>query len=212
MNIQLVKTIYILLGTISIGVISSMTRIYTVTTLAKSSLKLANFVDNKITFIGVIHHEISHALLAFISGAKIVKVNLFNFNIKGGNLGSVVYYPRGPLVIQLLQHSLAGLAPIICGSTTLALIYKYMIVGNTFKDNIFWIGIVLLMQISYHMSLSKSDIKAAIIGIPILFIVIYILNTILVIDIEILMGFYKTILGILCINIIITFILGLILK
>lgn len=36
--------------------------------------KFAQFIDSKLTFIGVIHHELSHMLLAVITGGKSEKL------------------------------------------------------------------------------------------------------------------------------------------
>ena len=212
MSIQLQQTIYILLGTILVGVMASLIRGYTVRSFARVSGGLARFIDTKLTFIGVIHHEVSHALLAFLSGAKVRKVKLFSFSTASGNLGEVIYSPRGPWLLKRLQDSLAGLAPIICGSVTLAIIYNYLILGNTFRDSHLWVGVLLVMQISYHMSLSKSDIKASIVGIPVLFVVIYILTNVLTIDTITIVNYYKLVIGVLGINFIIALLVRLISK
>ena len=202
MNIQLQQTLFIMTLTMAVGVFASIVRKYTVRSLARVSSGLARYVDTKLTFIGVIHHEASHALLAFISGAKLINVRLFNISVYNGNLGGVTYSPRGPWVIKRLQDSLSGMAPIICGSITLAVIYNYLIVGNTFKDANFWVGIIVIMQISYHMTLSKADINTSINGIPVLFMVMYIVAYIKKINIEILFDFYKIVFGAMSINLV----------
>ncbi len=202
MNIQLQQTLFIMTLTMAVGVFASIVRKYTVRSLARVSSGLARYVDTKLTFIGVIHHEASHALLSFISGANLINGRLFKFRVYNGNLGGVTYSPRGSWVIKRLQDSLSGMAPIICGSITLAVIYNYLIVGNTFKDANFWVGIIVIMQISYHMTLSKADINTSINGIPVLFMVMYIVAYIKKINIEILFDFYKIVFGAMSINLV----------
>ena len=51
------------------------------------------FIFNRLTFIGVFHHELSHALLATVTGAKVTKIVFFHPD--GDRLGYVTYstYP-----------------------------------------------------------------------------------------------------------------------
>ena len=39
---------------------------------------VAFFVRNRLTFIGTVHHELSHDLFATLSGAKVTKIELFH--------------------------------------------------------------------------------------------------------------------------------------
>lgn len=38
---------------------------------------VAFFIRNRLTFLGTVHHELAHALFAFVSGAKVTKIELF---------------------------------------------------------------------------------------------------------------------------------------
>ena len=67
------------------------------------------------TFIGVIHHELSHALFGFLSGARIIEMNLYKPNKKTGELGHVVSVPRGNIFFQGLQKALVSIAPVVMG-------------------------------------------------------------------------------------------------
>ena len=121
--------------------------------------KVGEFLINRFTFIGVIHHELSHAFMALLCGAQVTEVSIFKF--KGDTLGNVKFIPRGPKPFRDLQMCLAALAPAICGMGSLYLMfyflnYKMVLVG--------WKLVLLIyMEISIllHMTLSSVDIKAA---------------------------------------------------
>ena len=53
----------------------------------------ALFIMNGLTFVGTIHHELSHALYALITGAKVTNVEVFK--PKDDRLGCVEFIPRG---------------------------------------------------------------------------------------------------------------------
>lgn len=63
--------------------------------------------DTRLTYIGVIHHELSHAFLAILTGAKVLKISLAKKGtVHNGQLGSVTFAPRGPKVIRNIQCTL----------------------------------------------------------------------------------------------------------
>lgn len=130
--------------------------------------KLTLFIINRLTFIGTIHHELAHALLAFLSGAKIVKIKLLEF--KGNNLGSVQYIPRGNIITKSVQHTLSAYAPVICGFITELVLWMYW----NFSENV-WLNILkiyLMFSIFIHMTMSKQDIQMCLKGLPICIVLI----------------------------------------
>ena len=85
----------------------------------------ANLI-NYITFVGVMHHELSHALLAFLSGAKVTEIKLFRIHHNDGALGYVAYAPRGNFILQSIQKVVTSIAPIICGFISCSLLFLYV--------------------------------------------------------------------------------------
>lgn len=118
----------------------------------------ANLI-NYVTFVGVMHHELSHALLAFLTGAKVTKIKLFRIHHKDGALGYVAYATRGNFILQSIQKVATSIAPIICGFISSYLLWLY--VRPVATENIWSLRLFyyVLVSIILHMSLSKQDIK-----------------------------------------------------
>lgn len=139
----------------------------------------ANLI-NYVTFIGVVHHELSHALLAFLTGAKVTEIKGFRIHHKDGRLGYVTYAPRGNFIMMSIQKVFSSVAPILMGFVSCGLLYVYVL---PMAEASIW-GICLFyyvfLSIVLHMSLSKQDIqvmKGGIIVVILLFtIVFYMLN------------------------------------
>lgn len=141
---------------------------------------ITNLLFNWISFVGVIHHELSHALFAIITGAKVTKIELFKPN--GYSLGSVSFIPRGNLMMRSIQNSVSAVGPVLLGCITEYVIYKF-ILPNT---RVGWQkGIILYLMISIflHMTMSLPDIKCWLKGVPVCFIITFILVIIFKIDI-----------------------------
>ena len=194
-------SITIIAITLFIGAVASLIRNLVVRICARSfGNKFSALVDSKITFIGVLHHEISHALVAFILGAKIVNCKLYE--VKSRTLGHVDIIPRGGIVLESIQKGMCGLAPVICGILSNYALYHFFLSGLDKVEIKSFLAILLMVQISYHMSISKQDLLVALKGLPILWIVaviiIYIVN--IRFNIEDTVTFLITIGGILCIN------------
>lgn len=138
--------------------------------------KTADIIMNYMMFIGVIHHEIAHTVVAFLTGCKIGKINLYRPNKRNGTLGSVEYYNTGNVVMQGIQNTLTPIAPVILGILSICLLNKYVIdirPENWYKTIIIYIEVCIFL----HMQLSRADIKIFIKGmiimIPILYVVLY---------------------------------------
>lgn len=132
--------------------------------------KAALFVRNRLTFPGILHHELSHAFFALISGAKITKVKLFK--LKGQQLGFVEFVPRGNAFMRAVQLMLTGIAPIVCGAATLCLLswlwryrcalpWQYILLGYLF------------VSVFFHLNMSEQDIKNSLKGIPVMVVICF---------------------------------------
>lgn len=131
--------------------------------------KLSRFLINWVTFIGVVHHELAHALFAFLTGAKITEVHLFK--PEGKTLGSVTYISRGNIVFKSIQRTLTSIAPVICGCfSSYGLAYLLL----NFSIPVWGRGLIFytLISIITHMSMSKQDVKVMLKGVPIVYILV----------------------------------------
>ncbi|MBO5386632.1 MAG: M50 family metallopeptidase [Lachnospiraceae bacterium] len=141
--------------------------------------KIGYIIANYITFPGVIHHELSHAFVAFITGAKIAKIELFKIPSKsGGALGTVSFIPRGPKLLQSIQLTVTPLAPIPFGLLTLKIIYNFIKVTELNLGTMIVITYIMI-SILLHMKLSKQDIKTSLKGLPLTSLLILIITYII---------------------------------
>lgn len=131
---------------------------------------------NRVAFIGVVHHELSHLLLGVLTGAKPTKVTLFK--PQGDNLGSVQFRCRGNIILRSIQGTLIAVAPTICGIFTCLGIIS-MLRNMTLPLYIVVLLIYVLVSVFFHMTMSKQDIKVMLKGYPIVFILILIVVSIL---------------------------------
>jgi len=168
------NTIFILALVIGIGLLLNTFKMKILDLLCKLfGKKVGEFMVNRLTFIGVIHHELSHAFMALICGAQVTEVSIFKF--KGDTLGNVKFISRGPKMFRDLQMCFAALAPAICGISTLYLMSYFI---NMRCDLVWWEWIILIyieLSVLLHMTLSKVDIKAAFRGMFTTLTIIYII-------------------------------------
>ena len=156
----------VIISMVAVAIAASFIRKYCVDSFAVGwSIKASRFIDSKLTFIGVIHHEISHTLLAVLTGAKIKRFSLFN--LTGDKLGEVIITTRGPKLLQSIQLTASAFAPVICGVFSIYYIGRYSLIGEL--EGLKGLGeifdTIFVMSIAYHMTLSKQDIKVAMRGI-----------------------------------------------
>lgn len=200
----LIKTCIVVFSIVLIGIISSLVRNFSVRSYTIAfGPKTAQFIDSRLTFIGVIHHELSHILLALLTGAMVTNFELFKPN--GRTLGEVRIVPRGPIVLRAIQKSLSGMAPILCGTISLYILYVIMNI-QTSDGYIGWklvVYMLLALVINYHMSMSKQDVKISLGGIPLLFIIIYTIFLIFDLGLNMYIGYIKIVFCIQLINLII---------
>ena len=167
----LTNTVFIIFCILVVGLFmelfqSLLTKIFT----RAFGSKFAYTFLNRITFIGVMHHELSHALFTLLTGARIEKMNLFKPDEQAGTLGNVVYSTRGLLPIRCIQYTLISIAPVICGSITCTLMVLFVKLDAIWKVLVF--GFILLC-IVIHMNISKQDLKVALKGFPFCLLLIY---------------------------------------
>lgn len=113
-------------------------------------------ISNYLLVIGVVIHELSHALFAFVTGAKVTEVAIFKPD--GKSLGHVCYYTRGPAVLAAVQNSLGACAPVVTG-----LILSSLIIVIVFPLlTAIWqkcVAIYILVSIIFHMNMSRADLE-----------------------------------------------------
>lgn len=129
----------------------------------------AYLFGNYITYPGVVHHELAHALWAWMLGARVQRITL---RPRGRTLGSVDFIPRGGRVRQSLQMTLSSIAPVLMGMITLYLIGRFLWPACT----VLWMRVVvgyLALCIFFHMDLSGQDVRVALSGLPICLILLF---------------------------------------
>lgn len=134
--------------------------------------RVGDFILNKFTFIGTVHHELSHALFAFCTGAKVSNIKLYKR--EKDSLGCVKFSPRGNKVLQAIQLTLTSIAPVITGPISIYLLYSKAL---TICEKTWQVFIVYYIMISIliHTTMSKQDIKISLKGLPLCVIIIYII-------------------------------------
>ena len=134
------------------------------------SVKLATFICDRLTFPGVIIHELAHALFIWAAGGKIHKVRLLSLGLDG-RLGFVEFTPRGSKLQISCQLAFGSCAPVLVG-ILLETVFMYSIFNIDMPT---W-GYVLLwyMAISVlnHMSMSREDMKNYFKGLVVIFPII----------------------------------------
>ncbi len=133
--------------------------INTINTVITTSLAViigtvpAFIIRNYLTYPGTVHHELSHALLALLTGAKVKKIVLFP---KGNALGSVELETRGNIFFRSLQLSLSAIAPVFLGAVSLFLMWRFLLpdLHKLWQYILFW---YFFISILFHMSMSGAD-------------------------------------------------------
>ena len=130
---------------------------------------------NILTFPGVMIHEISHALFAKLSGAKVCAVHLYKPD--GGSLGSVDIQPKGGAFACAIQMAVSSCAPVITGlMSEIILVY---VIKNKNLSLIATIGLIYLaVSIFAHMDMSLVDVKNYIMGIVVIYPIIFVFSVI----------------------------------
>ncbi len=142
-----------------------------------------------LTAPGVMLHEAFHALACLIFGHKVKKVVFFSPQ-KNGSLGYVdhAYDPASPR--QRLGHFFIGTAPLwggyaaIFGLTLLLVPAEYLPGGLRNFISLWWmwfqtfqwqlcLWVYLILMIGSQITLSRSDLEGARLGVPLLFVLMF---------------------------------------
>lgn len=119
--------------------------------------KVALFVVDRFTILGVVVHELSHALALLVTFAKIEEISFWDGS-KSETLGHVSYRNRGNRFIRGMQDALCACAPTAVG---LWLLYIQIRIFVIYKLD-WWcytlLGYGILSTID-HMSMSSIDLK-----------------------------------------------------
>ena len=132
-------------------------------------------VINYAFFPGVMLHELSHALLAVLTGAKVTEVALFKK--VDDSLGHVNFYNRGNKLLVALQNIFISSAPMFCGA---GIVYGcFKLISIIPKGTLIWLKIILGyigISMFFHMTMSTADIKVYIKGVPLFIVIIFIIT------------------------------------
>lgn len=132
--------------------------------------KGAYLILNYLTFVGVIHHELSHALFALLTGAHVTEVAIFQPS--GNSLGHVNYATRGGIPFSSLQHYFTAVGPVVMGTVTSVLIMYGMTVWR--NPLMLILFAYLLFSVLVHATMSPPDVLNMLRGILPVFILVLI--------------------------------------
>lgn len=134
--------------------------------------KAASAIVNYAFFPGVMLHEMAHAFLAVITGAKITEVALFKHI--DDSLGHVNFRNRGNIIVVALQNIFISSAPMFVGAAVVwGCFYWIHILGHS----LLWLKIILGyigVSMFFHMTMSPADIKVYIKGIPLFIVIVFV--------------------------------------
>lgn len=112
------------------------------------------FIVYKLTFVGTVIHECSHAVMGWLTGAQILEVKCLT--LRGQELGFVKFRLRGNRAARALQLGWLSCAPVLSG-----LILVPVCVWAVLTVDILLVRILagyLGVSVFIHMSMSKKDI------------------------------------------------------
>lgn len=131
--------------------------------------RIAYFIFNRLTFIGVFHHELSHAVLATITGAQVTKIVFFH--PEGDRLGYVQYVARGNVLARSVQQTMTSIAPVFCGAITAGCLGHYLAGASlpVWEMCLLW---YVEISVVLHMTMSTQDFKVMWKGIPAVYLLV----------------------------------------
>lgn len=130
---------------------------------------------NYLTFPGTILHELSHAALATLTGARVTEISFFDLSLT--SLGHIKYRNKGPKWLRGIQDSLTACAPVISGVVALAILFG-ILTGSSHSLGISILLIYLIVCVIDHMTMSIPDIINYFRGILPTSILVFIINLI----------------------------------
>lgn len=136
----------------------------------------ADLIEGYLTYPGVVFHELSHALFATISGAKVTGISLSRTPLADGSgyvLGSVTFVTRGNRVLRSFQLALTGVAPLITGLAAMYLMLRYAFPACT-KPWHWAVWGYLFLCVLLHTELSGTDLTRILEGLPIILLILFV--------------------------------------
>lgn len=138
--------------------------------------RTAGLVEAYMTLPGVIWHETSHALFAFVLGARITRYSLVpRAGEREGELtlGCVEFAPRGPAPLRAIQMAMSAVAPAVTGLLGLAAIALFLWPNLTewWHYALAAYGVACLLL---HSGLSRQDIRSAGAGLPLVMVLLFV--------------------------------------
>ena len=120
-----------------------------------SNYSIAHFICNRLTFVGIMIHELSHALFVVLTGGKVTEIGLFDV-FRGDRLGHVNFNLRGGSFRRSLQMTFTSCAPVIVlGAILMVLLFVLWPMAS-----VWWHYVLLVYGIMCcvcHMSMSPQD-------------------------------------------------------
>lgn len=138
-----------------------------------TSEKVAMIIVNWLTVPGVVHHELSHAALALITGAHITEFRPFWPNRSNGSLGHVNFTAEGPLFTRCIQYTFISTAPVLLGTASTVLLFLFSQRATLPLHTVILI-IYMTFSIMIHASMSLADVKVMLRGIWVLYLAVWI--------------------------------------
>lgn len=137
-------------------------------------VRFAEFICNRLLFLGTVIHELSHALFAVLSGAQVLKVRCLTLFSKD-TLGYVQFATRGRPVKRSFQMAFIGCAPTIVGCLIVyIMISNWNQIAISFPVQVFLVYFGI--SVADHMSMSSSDVQNYIKGCPLVFLLMFALT------------------------------------
>lgn len=124
-------------------------------------------LEGYLTYPGVAFHEASHALFAFLTGGRNIKISLRREEVPGVGhvLGSVTYVPSANPLLGSVQRIASGVAPAFTGLVAMVAMLLFAFPAcDQWWQWVIWI--YLFICVLLHSELSGPDIASAIGGIP----------------------------------------------
>ena len=133
--------------------------------------RLVNRMVNYLTFPGVVHHELSHALLVILTGGRITELALFKPD--GNTLGHVSWQARGGLIRRSIQKTFCAIAPVVLGSVSTGAM-AYYINGHMGTLPLWQLCLLIYLAVSVflHMTMSPQDLSVMWSGIFVVYLLV----------------------------------------
>lgn len=120
-------------------------------------IHMAEFICNRLLFLGTVVHELSHALFAFVSGARVTKIRCFTLFSKN-TLGYVEFCTVGGPFRRSFQLAFSSCAPTVVGCFILSVIFHIWSLSDLsipLRIFLVYFGV----SVADHMSMSNVDVR-----------------------------------------------------